>query len=115
MFVITRKRKEQFVARMPDGTQIAFAIGRIRGNQVGIVIDAPEEVKVIRAELLPEGLPIPAEATPDEPTQPTTPKRRNRNGNKTKTYKGRKSERNQQPGPSTSPKENQGEGAKPLS
>jgi carbon storage regulator len=48
MLVLSRREKEGIVI----GDRITVKVVRIRGNQVRLAIEAPEEVKVLRTELV---------------------------------------------------------------
>ena len=50
MLVLTRKLMEKLFI----GDDICVTIVRLEGGQVRLGIDAPREVKVVRAELVPE-------------------------------------------------------------
>jgi carbon storage regulator CsrA len=57
MLVLSRKIHERLLL---DG-DIRISVLRIRGNQVRLGIEAPDRVKVVRAELVPR-----VDRTPDE-------------------------------------------------
>ncbi len=48
MLVLSRKRGESLLI----GDSIKIEIGRISGNQVRVCIEAPDGVRIVRAELL---------------------------------------------------------------
>jgi carbon storage regulator len=50
MLVLSRKRSEQIVI----GPEIRITVVKLEGNQVRIGIEAPEDLTVLRAELLRE-------------------------------------------------------------
>ncbi len=50
MLVLSRKRMERVVI----GPDIRITIVRLEGNQVRIGIEAPDDLMILRAELLPE-------------------------------------------------------------
>ena len=64
MLVLTRNVNERIVI----GTDIRITVASIQGNQVRIGIEAPRQVKVLRAELSPTGTrsPIIPGARPQE-------------------------------------------------
>ncbi len=68
MLVLTRKLMEKLFI----GDDICVTIVRLEGGQVRLGIDAPREVKVVRAELVPE------RASPrlrsDQRSTPATPR-----------------------------------------
>jgi carbon storage regulator CsrA len=49
---ITRRPGESVLIELPTGEQITVVIARVRGEQVRVAIDAPEQVPVVREELL---------------------------------------------------------------
>ena len=51
MLVLTRKLME----RLYIGDEICVTVVRLEGGQVRLGIEAPREISVVRAELLPEG------------------------------------------------------------
>jgi carbon storage regulator len=50
MLVLSRKRSEQIVI----GSEIRITVVKLEGNQVRIGIEAPEDLTVLRAELVRE-------------------------------------------------------------
>lgn len=63
MLVLTRKNHE----RIQIGENISITITRIKGNTVQLGIEAPKQIRVLRAELLesePETLPLGEIAVP---------------------------------------------------
>lgn len=53
MLVLSRKVGERLIAKTSDG-DIVFVISRVAGNRVTIGIEAPDDVRITRAELKPE-------------------------------------------------------------
>jgi carbon storage regulator len=80
MLILTRKTDEQILI----GDNIRITIVRVKGRQVGIGIEAPQSVRVLRAELpqhpSAEEMAVQAEATEIGPSQaePTASCRRSR-------------------------------------
>ena len=60
MLVLTRKSQEQ----IQIGNNITISVLRIKGNSVRIGIEAPRDVRIVRAELPPKDI----ETTSDETT-----------------------------------------------
>jgi carbon storage regulator len=60
MLVLTRKLMEKLFI----GDDICVTVVRLEGGQVRLGIDAPRDVKVVRAELVPERLAAHAKAGP---------------------------------------------------
>ena len=69
MLVLTRKLMEKLFI----GDDICVTVVRLEGGQVRLGIEAPREVSVVRAELVPERLAPRAKAGPRRRTEPTTP------------------------------------------
>jgi carbon storage regulator len=69
VLVLTRKLMEKLFI----GDDICVTVVRVEGGQVRLGIEAPREVSVVRAELVPERLAAPANAGPRRRTEPTTP------------------------------------------
>jgi len=57
MLVLTRKQQQQ----IQIGEGVTITILKVKGNTVRIGIEAPNDVKIVRAELEPEEEPAPAE------------------------------------------------------
>jgi carbon storage regulator CsrA len=66
MLVLSRKPGE----KIHVGTAITITVVRVEGNRVRIGIDAPADVRLVRAEL--NGLPGPSAAEPPLPRPPPT-------------------------------------------
>ena len=69
MLVLTRKLMEKLFI----GDDICVTVVRLEGGQVRLGIEAPREVSVVRAELVPERLATGPKARPRRRTEPTTP------------------------------------------
>ena len=54
MLVLSRKEDEAIIIKLPNGRQIDVIVTQIDGNQVRIGVDADEDVKIMREELLDE-------------------------------------------------------------
>ncbi|WDI42629.1 carbon storage regulator [Bremerella sp. P1] len=63
MLVLTRKQQQQ----IQIGEGVTITILKVKGNTVRIGIEAPNDVKIVRAELEPE-----EEAAPAEESEPQT-------------------------------------------
>lgn len=53
MLVLSRKRQESIVITLETGDVIRVVVIGIRGDKVRLGIEAPQEVAVLRSELLP--------------------------------------------------------------
>ena len=69
MLVLTRKLMEKLFIR----DDICVTVVRLEGGQVRLGIEAPREVSVLRAELVPERLATRSKSGPGRRTEPTTP------------------------------------------
>ena len=69
MLVLTRKLMEKLFI----GDDICVTVVRLEGGHVRLGIEAPREVSVVRAELVPERVAARAKAGPQRRTEPTTP------------------------------------------
>jgi carbon storage regulator len=69
MLVLTRKLMEKLFI----GDDICVTVVRLEGGQVRLGIEAPREVSVVRAELVPERLATRAKARPRRRTEQTIP------------------------------------------
>jgi carbon storage regulator len=69
MLVLTRKLMEKLFI----GDDICVTVVRLEGGQVRLGIEAPREVSVVRAELVPERLTKRAKARPRRRIEPTPP------------------------------------------
>ena len=52
MLVVTRRPGESLVIELPSGEQIKVTVLGVKGNQVRIGTDAPENITILREELL---------------------------------------------------------------
>jgi len=52
MLVLTRRLGETLINELPAGEQIQVTVLSIKGNQVRIGTDAPDDVSIVREELL---------------------------------------------------------------
>jgi carbon storage regulator len=69
MLVLTRKLMEKLFI----GDDICVTVVRLEGGQVRLGIEAPREVSVVRAELVPERLVTRPKAGPRRRIEPTAP------------------------------------------
>ena len=69
MLVLTRKLMEKLFI----GDDICVTVVRLEGGQVRLGIEAPREVAVVRAELVPERLATRANGGPRRRTEPSPP------------------------------------------
>lgn len=63
MLVLTRKLMEKLYI----GDDICVTVVRLEGGQVRLGIEAPREIAVVRAELVPERTAVAASGTPEHP------------------------------------------------
>lgn len=52
MLTLTRKENESIICTLPNGDEIEILIIQINGNQVRLSISAPDDVFILREELL---------------------------------------------------------------
>jgi carbon storage regulator len=52
MLVLTRRPGETLIIELPTGERISVTVLGIKGNQVRIGADAPDDVSIVREELL---------------------------------------------------------------
>ena len=52
MLLLTRRVGESILIKLPTGEQIQVAVLGIKGNQVRIGTDAPDDISIVREELL---------------------------------------------------------------
>jgi len=59
MLVLTRREGETLIIELPTGETIEVTVLGIKGNQVRIGTDAPDDIAIVREELLEK---LPAES-----------------------------------------------------
>ena len=52
MLILTRRPGETLIIALPTGEQIEVTVMGIKGNQVRIGTDAPDDILIVREELL---------------------------------------------------------------
>jgi carbon storage regulator len=52
MLILTRRVGETLIIETPAGEQITVAVLGVKGNQVRIGTDAPDDINIVREELL---------------------------------------------------------------
>ena len=52
MLILTRRLGESLIIKLPAGEKITVTVLGIKGNQVRIGTDAPENITILREELL---------------------------------------------------------------
>jgi carbon storage regulator len=52
MLILTRRPGESIIIETPAGEQIQVTVLGVKGNQVRIGTDAPDDVQILREELL---------------------------------------------------------------
>jgi len=52
MLILTRRPGETLIIETPAGEQIAVTALSVKGNQVRIGTDAPDDISIVRGELL---------------------------------------------------------------
>ena len=52
MLIVTRRPGESIVIELPDGEQIAITVLEVKGKQVRLGTDAPDDVPIVREELV---------------------------------------------------------------
>ena len=52
MLVLTRRVGESILIKLPTGEQITVTVLGIKGNQVRIGTDAPDDISIVREKLL---------------------------------------------------------------
>ena len=52
MFILTRRPNEAFIIELPNGETVKVAVLSVKPNQVRIGTDAPDDIKIIKEELL---------------------------------------------------------------
>ena len=57
MLILTRRPSEAIIIELPTGETIKVAVLSVKPNQVRLGTDAPDDIKIVKEELL-EGLQI---------------------------------------------------------
>jgi len=57
MLILTRRPSEAIIVELPTGETIKVAVLSVKPNQVRLGTDAPDDIKIVKEELL-EGLKI---------------------------------------------------------
>ena len=52
MLILTRRPGESLIIELPTGEQIQVAVLGVKGNQVRIGTQAPDDIQIMREELL---------------------------------------------------------------
>lgn len=52
MLIVTRREGETLVIELPTGEKIAVTVLEVKGNQVKIGMNAPDDMAIVREELL---------------------------------------------------------------
>ena len=52
MLILTRRPGESIIIELPSGQQIQVAVLGVKGNQVRIGTEAPDDITIMREELL---------------------------------------------------------------
>jgi len=55
MLILTRRPGETIILELPTGERITVTVLAVKGNQIRIGTDAPDDISIVREELL-EGL-----------------------------------------------------------
>ena len=55
MLILTRRPGETLIIEAPDGKKIEVTVLEVKGNQIRIGTNAPDDIAIVREELL-EGL-----------------------------------------------------------
>ena len=58
MLILTRRPGETLIIELPTGERIEVTVLEVKGNQVRIGTDAPDDISILREELLEK---LPAE------------------------------------------------------
>jgi len=59
MLILTRRPGESLIIELPTGEQIKVTVLEVKGNQIRIGTDAPDDIAIVREELLEK---LPAES-----------------------------------------------------
>ncbi|MEN8802733.1 MAG: carbon storage regulator [Thiogranum sp.] len=52
MLILTRRPGETLIIELPTGEQVQVTVLGIKGNQIKIGTDAPDDIAIVREELL---------------------------------------------------------------
>ena len=52
MLILTRRPSETLIIELPTGEQVQVTVLGIKGNQIKIGTDAPDDIAIVREELL---------------------------------------------------------------
>ena len=52
MLILTRRPGESILVELPDGEQITVTVLEVKGKQVKLGTDAPDDVPIVREELV---------------------------------------------------------------
>jgi len=52
MLILTRRPGETLIIKLPTGEQITVTVLQVKGNQVRVGTDAPDDIAIVREELL---------------------------------------------------------------
>ena len=52
MLILTRRPGEKLILELPNGDRVAVTVLEVKGNQVRIGTDAPDDVVIVRGELV---------------------------------------------------------------
>jgi len=56
MLILTRRPGESIIIELPTGKQIQVVVLGVKGNQARVGTDVPEDITILREELLEPGL-----------------------------------------------------------
>ena len=59
MLILTRRPGESLIIELPTGERITVTVLEVKGNQIRIGTDAPDDIAIVREELLEK---LPAES-----------------------------------------------------
>lgn len=54
MLILVRKAEQGIVITMPNGVEVTYRILAVEGERVKVGITAPQDVQILREELLPD-------------------------------------------------------------
>jgi carbon storage regulator len=52
MLILTRRPGETLIIELPTGEQIQVKVLEVKGNQIRISTDAPDDISIVREELV---------------------------------------------------------------